>query len=278
MKRIPGGAFSAFALERLQAGDVLELMTPAGRFGTTFDRLARKSYVAIAAGSGITPILSVLQTTLEIETESRFTLIYANRSAETTMFKDTLDELESRHADRFEVMHVRSQDPLHPPALSGRIDRSKLAHWLDSTITAETADEWFLCGPAELMTLARETLLERHVDPDRIHLELFFGFDNNAASSQDYAAATVMMRLSGSEHTFQLAPGDTILEAALQVRDDVPYACMGGACGTCKAKLVAGSVEMEQNFALARTDLDNGYVLTCQAHPTSPAVTVDYDR
>jgi ferredoxin-NADP reductase len=277
VKHISGGAFSTFALERLQAGDVLELMTPTGRFGTALDPLARKNYVAIAAGSGITPVLSVLQTTLEIETESRFTLIYANRSAETTMFKDILDELESRHADRFEVMHVRSRDPLHPPALSGRINRGKIAHWIDSTLTAETVDEWFLCGPVELMTLAREMLLEHHVDPDRIHLELFFGFGKNAAGRQDYAAATVMMRMSDSEQTLELAPGDTILEAALQVRGDVPYACMGGACGTCKSKLVAGSVEMEQNFALTRADLDEGYVLTCQAHPTSPAVTVDYD-
>ena len=277
VKRIPDGAFSTFALGQLQAGDVLELMTPAGRFGTRLDPLARKSYVAIAAGSGITPILSVLQTTLETETESRFTLIYGNRTAETTMFRRELDELESRYADRLGILHVRSRDPHHPRELSGRIDREKITRWLHGTLAPETVDEWFLCGPLELVTMAGETLLEHHVDPSRIHLELFFGYDKSTAPKQDYAAATVTMRLSGSQQALKLAPGDTILEAALQVRDDTPYACMGGACGTCKAKLTAGTVDMDQNFALSGADLDAGYVLTCQSHPTSPSVTVDYD-
>jgi ferredoxin-NADP reductase/fatty acid desaturase len=277
VKHIPGGAFSTFALEQLQAGDVLELMTPSGRFGTRLEPLARKNYVAIAAGSGITPILSILQTTLELETESRFTLIYGNRTAETTMFSHELAELESRYADRLEILHVHSRDPNHPRELSGRIDRPKIARWLKTSAPPETVDEWLLCGPLELVATARETLLEHHVDPNHIHLELFYGYDNNAARKQNYAGATVTMRLAGSEQTLELAPGDTILEAALQARDDAPYACMGGACGTCKARLIAGTVDMEQNFALGNTDLDAGYVLTCQSHPTSPTVTVDYD-
>jgi phenylacetate-CoA oxygenase/reductase PaaK subunit len=276
VKRIPGGAFSTFALEQLKAGDTLELMTPTGRFGTTLDPLARKSYVAIAAGSGITPILSVLQTTLELETESRFTLIYGNRTAETTMFRHKLDELESRYADRLEILRVHSRDPHHPNELSGRIDREKLTRWLKSTLSPQAVDEWFLCGPLELVTAARETLQEHHVDPKHIHLELFYGY-NNTAPKQQHVPATVTMRLSGREQSLELAPGDTILEAALQTRDDAPYACMGGACGTCKARLVAGTVEMDQNFALGESDLDAGYILTCQSHPTSPTVTVDYD-
>jgi ring-1,2-phenylacetyl-CoA epoxidase subunit PaaE len=277
VKHLPDGAFSTFALEQLRAGDVLDVMTPTGRFGTTLDPLARKSYVAIAAGSGVTPILSILQTALEIETESRFTLIYGNRTAETTMFRRQLDELESRYADRLEILHVHSRDPLHPRELSGRIDREKLERWLETTLRPESVDEWLLCGPLELVTTARETLLEHHVDPGHVHLELFFGYEKPAAPEPDYAAATVTMRLSGAEHTLELAPGETVLEAALQVRDDTPYACMGGACGTCKAKLVAGTVDMDQNFALRAADLDAGYVLTCQSHPTSRTITVDYD-
>jgi ring-1,2-phenylacetyl-CoA epoxidase subunit PaaE len=277
VKRIPRGAFSTFALEQLQAGDVLELMTPTGRFGTMLDPLARKSYVAIAAGSGITPILSVMQTTLELETESRFTLIYGNRTAESTMFKRRLDELESRYADRLEILHVHSRNPLHPRELSGRIDREKLTRWLRGTVPPETIDDWLLCGPLELVTTARETLLEHQVDPDHIHLELFYGYDKSTKAKQHYGAATVTIRLSGREQTLELAPGDTILEAALQTRDDAPYACMGGACGTCKARLVAGTVDMNQNFALGSTDVDAGYILTCQSHPTSPTVSVDYD-
>ena len=278
VKHIPGGAFSTFAIERLQAGDVLELMTPTGRFGTDLNPLARKNYVAIAAGSGITPILSVLQTTLEIETESRFTLIYGNRNADTTMFRDLLDELESRYADRLEVLHVDSRDPLHPLELSGRIDVSKLERWLARDLPTETVDEWFMCGPVELLSAARDTLLLEHgVDPDRLHLELFFGYEQRTGAAQDYPASAVTIRLSGTEQTVELTAGDTILEAALQVRDDPPYACMGGACGTCKAKLLCGTVEMDQNYALGKADLDAGYVLTCQSHPTSTQVTVDYD-
>ncbi len=277
VKHIPGGAFSTFALERLKPGDPLELMTPTGRFGPALDPLAGKNYVAIAAGSGITPILSILETTLEIETESRFTLIYGNRTAETTMFKHELDEVESRYVDRLEIMHVRSRDPHHPPELSGRIDGEKLGRWLTDGLAPATVDEWFLCGPLELVTQVREALLDHGAASERIHVELFYGYDTSPADGRDYGAATVTMRLSGTEQTLELAPGDTILEAALQVRDDTPYACMGGACGTCKAKLLAGTVEMDQNFALGATDLHDGYVLTCQSHPTSPTVTVDYD-
>jgi ferredoxin-NADP reductase/fatty acid desaturase len=277
VKHIPGGAFSTFALEQLKAGDVLELMTPTGRFGTPLDPLASKHYVAIAGGSGITPILAILQTTLEIETDSRFTLIYGNRTARSTMFKDELDELEGRYADRLEVLHVRSRDAHHPPALSGRIDREKLERWLESALAPDTVDEWFLCGSIELVTTARQALTDHGVDPDRIHLELFFGYERNSGRGRDCDAATVTIRLAGSEQTVELAPGDTILEAALRGRDDAPYACMGGACGTCKAKLLAGSVDMDHNYALGQTDLESGYVLTCQSHPTSPAVTIDYD-
>jgi ring-1,2-phenylacetyl-CoA epoxidase subunit PaaE len=276
VKHIPGGAFSTFAAQQLDAGDVLELMTPTGRFGTPLDPLNSKHYAAIAAGSGITPILSVLATTLEIETESRFTLIYGNRSTESTMFKDELDELESRYSDRLEVMHVLSREP-HVPALSGRIDRDKLERWLATALPPQTVDEWFLCGPIELVTTARNALVEHDVDPEHIHLELFFGYDKPAAPAHAYAPANVTFRLSGAEQTTDLRPGETILEAALQVRDDAPYACMGGACGTCKAKLLCGTVEMDQNFALGNSDLEAGYVLTCQSHPTSPEVTVDYD-
>jgi ferredoxin-NADP reductase/fatty acid desaturase len=277
VKHIPGGAFSTFALQQLKAGDTLELLTPTGRFGTTLDPLARKSYVAIAAGSGITPILSIMQTTLELETESRFTLICGNRTAETTMFRHKLDDLESRYADRLEILDVHSRDPNHPPELSGRIDHEKLTGWLASSLSPEAVDDWFLCGPLELVATVRETLLEHPVDPDHIQVELFFGYDTRTEPKQEYGPAMVTMHLSGRKQTLELAPGDTILEAALQVRDDTPYACMGGACGTRKARLVSGTVQMDQNFALRRSDLEAGYIVTCQSHPTSPRITVHYD-
>ena len=277
VKRIPGGEFSSFAAEVLRPGHTLELMTPTGSFGTPLDPLQRKHYVAIAAGSGITPVLSVLTTGLEVETESRFTLIYGNHTTESTMFRRELDALESRYADRLEILHVLSSDPHHVPALRGIIDREKLENWLATTLEPAGVDEWFLCGPMELTVSARDILTEHGVDPDNIHLELFTGYAKPAEPTTTYPPADLTFHLSGSEQTTELKAGETILEAALQVRGDSPYACMGGACGTCKAKLVDGTAEMDQNFALGKTDLDAGYILTCQAHPTSPSVTIDYD-
>ena len=277
VKHIPHGAFSTFASEELKAGDVLELMTPTGTFGTPLDPLQSKHYVAIAAGSGITPILSLLATTLKIETESRFTLVYGNRSAETTMFRAELDTLERHYADRLEILHVLSRDPAHAPALRGRIESEKLGRWLEGDLAPERVDEWFLCGPLEMVTTARDLLVERGVDTDAIHLELFFGYDKSAAAERSYPPANLTFRLSGAQETTELQGGETILEAALQVNGETPYACMGGACGTCKARLLDGTVDMDQNFALAKADLDAGYILTCQSHPTSPDVTVDYD-
>jgi ring-1,2-phenylacetyl-CoA epoxidase subunit PaaE len=257
---------------------VLELMTPTGRFGPELHPLNTRNYVAIVAGSGITPILSILQTTLEIETESRFTLIYGNRTREATMFGPELDELESRYSDRLEMLHVLSKDPLHPPDLQGRIDQAKLERWLTTTLAPDTVDEWFLCGPIELTTMARQTLIDHGADAGAINLELFFGYSEPAAPARAHAQpATVTFTLSGRTDTFELAAGESLLEGALQRRPDAPYACLGGACGTCRARLLDGQVEMDQNFALSLADLQAGYVLTCQSHPTTPAVTLDYD-
>ena len=276
VKHIPGGAFSTFAMDQLRAGDTLDLMTPTGSFGTPLDPLATKSYVAIAAGSGITPILSILQTTLAVETESRFTLVYGNRDADSTMFRDELDDLEARYADRLRIIHVRSRDPRHPAHLRGRVDRPKLEQWLGSDLDTASVDDWFLCGPVEMVTDLRELLIERGAEPERVHLELFHGFQRTKVAD-DFSPATVAVGLRGREYEVSLAAGDTVLESALKAGLDAPYACLGGACGTCKAKVLLGSVAMEQNFALSPAVVDAGYVLTCQSHPTTPSVTVDYD-
>lgn len=277
VKHIPGGAFSGFVATQLKAGDVLELMTPTGRFGTALDPLAQRHYVGLVAGSGITPVLSILETALQIETESRFTLIYGNRTKESTMFRQDLARLESRYADRLEIKHVLSDEPLHTPELRGRIDADKLQGWLTTSLRPDTVDEWFICGPLDMSSAARATLTAHGVGEERIHLELFTGYPAASAPNRDYADATVTFTLSGQQATVDLAAGDSILEAALQLRGDAPYSCMGGACGTCRAKLTRGTVEMDQNFALGPAELDAGYVLTCQAHPTSPTVSVDYD-
>jgi len=276
VKHIPGGAFSSFAMEQLRAGDSLELMTPTGSFGTPVDPFASKSYVAIAAGSGVTPILSILTTTLEVEADSRFTFIYGNRDADSTMFREQLDDLESQYADRLKIIHVRSRDPRHPAPLRGRVDRARLAALLTTDLAPEEVDEWFLCGPIQMVTDLRDLLLEHGTKTDRLHVELFHGYDKPAASD-DFIAANVTVRLSGDQYELALAAGDTVLETALKADVDAPYACLGGACGTCKAKVLTGSVAMDQNFALSRAEVADGYVLTCQSHPTSPTVAVDYD-
>ena len=276
VKHIPGGAFSTFAMEQLRGGDTLELMTPTGSFGTPLSPLATKSYVAIVAGSGITPVLSILQTTLAVETESRFTLVYGNRDADSTMFRDELDDLEARYADRLRIIHVRSRDPRHPAHLSGRVDRSRLEQLLGSDLAPASVDEWFLCGPVEMVTDLRDLLVGRGTAPNRVHVELFHGFQK-PRSADDFSPATVEVNLRGRQQEVPLAAGDTVLESALKAGLEAPYACLGGACGTCKAKVLLGSVAMEQNFALSPTDVDAGYVLTCQSHPTTPSVSVDYD-
>ena len=275
VKHIPGGAFSSFVHEQLEAGDVLEVMTPTGSFCTPLHPLNEKHYVAIAVGSGITPILSMLQTTLEIETESRFTLIYGNRTKDSTMFRRELDELESRHADRL-------ADRPRPRASRARpdwrrIDREKLEGWLSEPrcaarrrrVVPVRADRAGHAHPRHADRARRR----RAAHPPRALLRL---------RQERVAAARAPGRvgdvpLSGREETTPLAPGESILEATLQVRPDAPYACMGGACGTCRAKLVEGTVEMDQNFALGPADLEAGYVLTCQSHPTSACVSVDFD-
>ncbi|MGY2875873.1 ferredoxin-NADP reductase/fatty acid desaturase [Marmoricola sp. URHA0025 HA25] len=275
VKHIPGGAFSTFAMEQLRAGDTLDLMTPTGSFGTALNPLATKNYVAIVAGSGITPALSILQTTLAVETESCFVLIYGNRDADSTMFRDELADLESRYADRLRIIHLRSRDPRHPAHLRGRADRPKLEQLLDAGLAA-SVDEWFLCGPVEMVADLRDLLIERDADPDHVHVELFHGYQKPKVAD-GFTPAAVTIGLRGRQHEVELAAGDTVLESALKAGLDAPYACLGGACGTCKAKVPLGSVAMEQNFALSPAVVEAGYVLTCQSHPTTPVVTVDYD-
>jgi ferredoxin-NADP reductase/fatty acid desaturase len=275
VKHIPGGAFSTFAMEQLRAGDTLDLMTPTGSFGTPLTPLATKHYVAVVAGSGITPALSILQTTLAVESESRFTLVYGNQDADSTMFREDLDDLEARYADRLRIIHVRSRDPRHPEHLRGRIDRPKLEQLLVSDLAA-SVDEWFLCGPVEMVADLRDLLIERGTEPEHVHVELFHGFQKPRVAD-DFSPATVAVHLRGRRHEVSLTAGDTVLESALKAGLEAPYACMGGACGTCKAKVLLGSVAMEQNFALSPTDVEAGYVLTCQSHPTSEEVRVDYD-
>jgi ring-1,2-phenylacetyl-CoA epoxidase subunit PaaE len=284
VKRLPGGVFSSYAMERLAVGDAIEVLTPTGQFHTPLNPGQARHYGAVAAGSGITPILSILASALEVEPGSRATLIYANRTTGNIMFLEELEDLKNRHLGRFQLIHVLGEEQLEAELLSGRLDRDRFAALLDNLV-APGVDEWFLCGPLDLTDAVQATLVERGFDPDHIHRELFH-VDTGPARRQPSAAASdadsgakVTVVLDGRGTSFTLQPDtEPILDAALRLRNDAPYACKNGVCGTCRAKLVTGKVEMAQNFALERDELERGYVLACQSYPAAGEVTLDFDQ
>jgi ring-1,2-phenylacetyl-CoA epoxidase subunit PaaE len=281
IKRIPDGTFSAFALSELSPGDELDVMTPAGRFTPSLDPANAKRYAAIAAGSGITPIISIVASILQVEPGSRVTLVYGNRTSQTVMFLDELADLKDVHRDRLHLLHVLSREARETELLSGRIDQPRFDRFLDTLVPPDTVDEWYLCGPLELVTMIRRVLLGRGVDRTHVHSELFHVGEPPAAPppvDRPTERSVVTAVLDGRRSTVELAEQDeTVLEAVLRVRNDAPFACRGGVCGTCRARLLDGSVAMERNFALEDDEVGSGYVLTCQSHPTTPAVSVDYD-
>lgn len=283
VKRLPGGAFSEYAIERLAVGDEIEVMTPSGRFFTPLDPGQAKHYVLIAAGSGITSILSIAATVLATEPVSRVTLLYANRTTKSVMFLEDLEDLKDEYADRFHLIHLLSQESMDVELFSGRLDGSRLERILDTLLPVDQVDEWFLCGPYGMVTELHEVLEKRGADPAHLHTELFH-VDTAPrpvappVAADDPDAAEVVFALDGRRSTIRVAPdGPPIIEAALTVRSDAPYACKGGVCGTCRARLDEGTVRMDANYALEPDEVERGYVLTCQSHPTSERVVLDYD-
>jgi ring-1,2-phenylacetyl-CoA epoxidase subunit PaaE len=288
VKRLSGGVFSAYAHEHLKVGDVIEVVTPIGRFNTALDAGQARSYAMVAAGSGITPILSILTTILELEPRSSVALIYGNRTVHDIMFLEELEDLKNLHPDRFAMFHVLSREEQDVALFHGRIDRDHLGQFLDQLVRPEEIDEWFLCGPREMIDGSRALLIERGTQPAHVHSELFHAEGatrpaptrESATPSRTIAGTSeVTIILDGRRSTFQLArDGERVLDAALHVRSDAPYACKGGVCGTCRAKVVSGSVEMEQCYALEQREIDAGFVLACQSHPTSDRVILDFDQ
>lgn len=286
VKKVPGGLFSSWANEQLKPGDTLEVTPPTGRFYTPLDAGQAKNYVAFAAGSGITPVLSLLKTTLLTEPNSSFTLVYGNRNRSSILFKEELEALKDRFLNRFRVYHILSRELMDTPLNSGRIDRKKTAFLFDRLINLSQSHEFFLCGPEEMIFTVRNLLLERGVAKEKIHFELFGAPRKESSAVQNkletLAAsgpqATIQIKLDGSTFQFTLpADGQSILDGALAVGADLPYACKGGVCCTCKAKLVTGEVRMDAAWGLEPDEIAAGYILTCQSHPTTEQVTVDFD-
>lgn len=284
IKKVEGGKFSTFANENLKQGDVLEVMPPMGNFYTDLNSANARKYVAFAAGSGITPIMSILKTTLATEQNSTFTLIYGNRSASATIFKAELDQLKAQYGDRFNLVYVMSREAVDGH-FEGRITAAKCQEMTANVAELYGADDYFLCGPVEMIEGVTEELKSKGVDGSKIHFELFTTpvptENGQSASAADPGAkfdAAVTVIIDGDEVDFDLSSqGEPILDAALDAGADVPFACKGAVCCTCRAKVLEGSVRMEMNYALDDDEVEEGYILTCQSHPTSEKVVVDYD-
>ncbi len=279
VKHLPGGAFSTHATQDLRAGDVLDVMTPAGKFGDPCETTGARHVVALAAGSGITPVLSIVASVLADEPDSTVTVLYGSRSSDTVMFAEDLEDLKNRHPARLALFHFLSREPQVIPLRSGRLDAEKLRTLLGAVAPLD-AEDWYLCGPGEAVEEWRAVLAEAGVPERRVHRELFHAGPVIRApqAAAKPTAGELQFTLDGRTTSTEFRDGDTVLDAVLRMRPDAPFACRGGVCGTCRAGLLAGQVEMDANYALEGDELDRGFVLTCQARPTTETVTVDFDR
>jgi ring-1,2-phenylacetyl-CoA epoxidase subunit PaaE len=293
VKLLPGGVFSSYVHEAVQPGTVLSVMTPVGRFVPRAFRDGAEPlspgphrYVAVCAGSGVTPVMSIMAALLESDPDAEFVLIFGNRRAGTVMFADEIADLKDRFPTRLVVYHVLSGEPHESPLLSGRIDRAKL-DWFFDLHDPAGVDEWFLCGPTALVTLTTEALREVGVGRRQIHSELFWvGAEPPRPSARVgpgtgggalEPVAKVRARLEGRTLEFGVDRGESVLDALLRTRRDAPYSCRGGVCGTCRMRVLAGEVSMRRNYALELSDLDAGFRLACQSDPTTPELEVDFD-
>jgi len=299
VKRVESGLFSTYA-HKLTAGDVMDVLPPTGRFYTKLDPKNKKSYLAFAAGSGITPVISIIKTTLATEPKSNFTLVYGNRSRSSIIFLEELEGLKNKYLERFNLIHVLSRERVDSNLNFGRINAEKLAQ-LHKVVDYSSMDEVFICGPEEMIFTTKEFLEASGVDKKKIHFELFTvpgeesrksvppalggtGMTRSRESGvktvekESGPKSKVTLKLDGRAFDFELPfGGDTILDAALKLGADLPFACKGGVCSTCRAKLIEGEVEMEMNWALEPEEVEQGFVLTCQSHPKTEKVVVDYD-
>ncbi|HUR11217.1 MAG TPA: 1,2-phenylacetyl-CoA epoxidase subunit PaaE [Flavitalea sp.] len=285
VKKVLQGRFSTFANSRLKKGDTLDVLPPTGKFNTELRPENAKKYIAFAAGSGITPILSLIKTTLAIEKESHFTLVYGNRNRTSIIFREELEGIKNRYLQRFVMHHVLSREKTDSPINYGRIDALK-CEALSKVINFSMMNEFFLCGPEEMIFSVKNWLVKNNIPAAKIHFELFTTPGQKTAGLQlettrkkeEGKASLITITLDGISFEFPLHyGGEPILDAALKLGADLPFACKGGVCSTCRAKLIEGEIEMDTNYALEPDELEKGYILTCQSHPRSERVTVNFD-
>ena len=284
VKKVDGGAFSSWAADELKHGDELDVMTPTGRFGVAHAPDEARLYVGFAAGSGITPILSIVKGVLAREPQSRFFLFYGNRTAEGMLFREELEELKDRFLQRLSLFHVISGEEQDIPILHGRLDGDKVRVLLRSLVPAESVDHVFVCGPSGMSEDIEATCRAIGIADEKIHVERFvseFGGKPRPKKIIEPGAppkAIASLIIDGKRREVPVAEGEAILDAALRAGMDLPFACKGGMCSTCRAKLVEGDAQMEVNYSLEPWELKAGFILTCQARPCSDKVVVDYDH
>ena len=285
VKKVVGGIFSTYANEQLQKGDVLEVMPPLGKFFTELNPGQSKKYVGFASGSGITPLLSIIKTTLRTEPTSEFTLVYGNRNRHSIIFKEELEGLKNLYMNRFRVIYILSREKTDSAINFGRIDADKCGALCEKTINIETTDAFFLCGPEDMIFSVKDQLEQLGVDKKKIHFELFTTAGTKRSSVMSHESSVkaevkskITIKLDGVSFDFDLGfEGEAILDAALKNGADLPYACKGGVCCTCRAKLVEGEVDMDVNYGLEPEEIEQGFILTCQSHPRTEKVVVDFD-
>jgi ring-1,2-phenylacetyl-CoA epoxidase subunit PaaE len=280
VREVTGGAVSGWLVREVRPGDVIEVAEPSGSFTPDLNKPGH--HVMIAAGSGITPVLSIAGSVLAAHDGSAVTLLYGNRRNDSVMFADEIADLKDAYPARTCLVHLLSREPQEVELFNGRLDAAKLRSLLPVTVEVATVDHWWLCGPFGMVQDAIGVLAGLGVARDRIHRELFYVEEEPPAEATHIDAPTgpgaeVTVLLDGRSSTVTVAPGTPILDGAQQVRPDLPFACRGGVCGTCRALLVKGEVTMRRNYALEPEELAAGYVLTCQALPASDQITVDYD-
>lgn len=286
VKRVEGGLFSGFAHSDLHTGDEIEVLPPTGKFNTKLNPANTKKYLAFAAGSGITPVISIIKTTLQTEPGSSFTLVYGNRSRHSIIFFEELEALKNKYLHRFNLIYILSREGTDTPVNAGRIDVNKLTE-LSKLINYQLMDEIFICGPEEMIFAVKDFMEKEKIDEGKIHFELFTTpgqkkntmFNLFSKKTKAPGKSLVTIKQDGRTMDFELAPDseDTILDTALKLGADLPYSCRGGVCCTCKARLLEGQVEMDMNWGLEKEEVEQGYILTCQSHPRTPKVVVDFD-
>lgn len=283
IKRIENGLFSSYAHEKIKVGDSIEVMAPSGNFQHIPNASNEKNYALFAAGSGITPILSILKSILRHEPNSHVNLIYGNKGINSIIFKEEIEALKNTYLNQMSVVHILSRENLGNLLQQGRIDKAKCEMLLKTYFNQTKIDDVFICGPEQMTLDIREVMIAQGMHSKQIHLELFgTGYDKKEKLKGDVtneADSQITLFMDGDEYDFDLNTHDvSILDAAQKIGLDVPYACKGGVCCTCKAKVIKGTVEMDVNYALEQDEVDDGYVLTCQAHPTAKKVVVSFDE